>query len=224
MQRYSDPVRASRSSQLNPEEQLMKLYFAPNTRAVRTAWLLFELGIDFELHRFTRLGDPAMRSPEYRAINPNGRVPVLDDGDVRISESTAIAQYITARYGNGRLAPAASSPQFPVYLQWMHYGEGMIMAPMGNFVVETILLPPERRSEVHAKRALKLRGRVLRAVDQHRQDREYRVGDFTTADTITGHACLMSERMGVNLSEMPNLKAYVNRIQQRPAFVKAEAL
>ena len=73
---------------------MMKLYFAPNTRAERTAWLLNELDLDYELERY-RLGDKAMRSPEYLAVNPNGRVPVLDDGNVRITESTAIAQYLS---------------------------------------------------------------------------------------------------------------------------------
>lgn len=202
----------------------MKLYFAPNSRAVRTAWLLNELGLEFELARFEGLTDKALRSPEYRAVNPNGRVPVLDDGDVRISESTAIAQYLVARYGEGRLAPDIASPSFPVYLQWLHYGEGMIMAPMGNFVVETILLPPDRRSEVHAKRALKLMGRVLGAVNQHLEGRDYLVDEFTAADTITGHACLMSKRMGVDVSELPHLEAYLARLQARPAFVQAEAL
>ena len=82
-----------------------------------------------------------------------------------------------------------------MYLQWLHYGEGMIMGPMGNYVVETILLPEDRRSEEHARRALKLMGRVLQAVDTHMEGREYLVGDFTAADTITGHACMMCGRM-----------------------------
>ena len=202
----------------------MKLYFAPNSRAVRTAWLLNELGLDYELARFDSIVDKAMRTPEFKAVNPNARVPVIEDGDVRMTESTAIAQYLVARYGEGRLAPEVSSPDFPAYLQWLHYGEGMIMGPMGNYVVETILLPPERRSDEHARRSLKLMSRVLQAVDHHVKDREYLVGDFTAADTITGHACMMSERMGADFSEMPNLKAYVDRIQKRPALEKAQAL
>lgn len=198
----------------------MKLYFAPNTRAVRTAWLLNELGLEYDLERYA-LGDKAMRAPEFLAINPNGRVPVLEDGEVRITESTAIAQYLVARYGNGRLAPAADDPSFPVYLQWLHYGEGMMMGPMGNYVVEVILLPPERRSEEHAKRAQKLLGRLLVAVDTHLQDHEYLAGDFTAADTITGHACLMSHRMGIDLSQTPNVEAYVARLKARPALQAA---
>ena len=56
----------------------MKLYYAPSSRAERTAWLLNELSLDYELVSY-KLGDKAMRSPEYLAVNPNGRVPVLDE-------------------------------------------------------------------------------------------------------------------------------------------------
>ncbi|MEL6185042.1 MAG: glutathione S-transferase family protein [Myxococcota bacterium] len=202
----------------------MKLYYTPNSRAVRTAWLLDELGLDFEVVRFDSLLDPALRSSEYKALNPNGRVPTLVDGEVTINESTAIAQYIVARHGKGQLAPDVGSPDFPIYLQWLHYGEGMIMAPMGNYVVETIILPEDRRSPAHAKRSLKMMGRVLKAVDTQVEGREYLVGDFTAADTITGHACIMSARMGVDLAELPNLKAYIDRLEARPAFKKAESL
>ena len=201
----------------------MKLYFAPNSRAVRTAWLLYEMDLPFDIVRF-QLGEKAMRSPEYKAINPNGRVPTLEDGDVRISESTAIAQYLVARHGDGKLAPEADSPNFPVYLQWLHYGEGMIMGPVNNYVVETLFLPPERRSEEHAKRALRLMSRAMEAVDPHMAGREYLAGDFTAADTITGHACIVCERFGVDLSGLPNVKAYVDRLQTRPALQKALAL
>lgn len=198
----------------------MKLYFAPNSRAVRTAWLLYELGLEFEIERY-ELGDKKMRSPEYRAINPNGRVPVLDDGDVRITESSAIAQYLVARYGEGRFEPEVSSPDFPVYLQWLHYGEGMIMGAMNNYVVETFFLPPERKSQEHADRAFKLLGRYLLAVDVHMAGREHLAGDFSAADTITGHACLMPERFGIDLSEMPHLTAYLARLKARPALKRA---
>lgn len=201
----------------------MKLYFAPNSRAVRTAWLLEELGLDYEVERFA-LGDKAMRAPEYTSKNPNGRVPTLEDGDVVISESPAIAEYLVARYGNGRFVPAVDSPDFPVYLQWLHYAEGMIMMPMGNIVVETILLPPERRSEEHAKRALKVLGRMLHAVETHMDGREYLAGDFTAADTITGHTVLMCKRLNADMTGMDNLAAYMARLEARPALQKALAL
>lgn len=205
------------------EDTDVKLYFAPNSRAVRTAWLLYELGLEFELERY-QLGDKAMRGPQYRAINPNARVPVLDDGAVRISESPAIAQYLSARYGAGRFEPAVSSPAFPVCLQWLHYGEGMLMGPINNYMVETIFLPPERQSEEHARRAQKLMGRMMQAVDAHMEGRAYLAGDFTIADTITGHACYVTERCGVDLDALPHARAYVDRLLAREAFQKALAL
>ena len=200
----------------------MKLYFAPNTRAVRSAWLMYEMGIDFEIVPFT-LGDPAMRAPDFLKISPNGRVPVLEDGEVRIFESPAIAEYLVARYGSG-FAPDVSDPSFPDYLQWLHYGEGMIMGPVNNYVVETVLLKPERRSEEHAKRALKLMTRTVKVVDDQLQGRDYLVGDFTAADTITGHACMACKGFGMDLSGMPNLSAYLDRLADRPALQKALAL
>ena len=186
----------------------------------RTVWLLNELGLDYELERY-KLGEKAMRSPEYLAVNPNGRVPTLDDGDIRLSESTAIAQYLVARYGDGGLARGPDSPDFASYLQWLHYGEGMIMPPINTIVVETFLLPPERRSQPHADRALRLLTRTLGPVEAHLEGREYLAGTFSAADTITGHACIMAEKRGADLSDKPNLKAYNERLQARPALAAA---
>ncbi len=199
----------------------MKLYFAPNSRAVRSAWLLYELGLDFEIEKFS-LGDPRMRAPEFLAISPNGRVPLLVDGDVTLFESPAIAEYLAARYGDGKLAPTADSPDYPTFLQWFHYGEGMIMPPINNYVVETILLPPDRRNEDNAARALKLLNRTLGAAEAHMEGREFLAGAFTIADTITGHAIIMSRRLGANFSILPNLSAYADRLEARPAFKAAE--
>ncbi len=98
----------------------MKLYFAPDSRAVRVAWLLEELGLEYELERF-KLGDRAMREETYRKVHPIGRVPALEDGDVHLFESGAIVEYLLARHGNGQLRPGSDSADIPVYLQWLLY-------------------------------------------------------------------------------------------------------
>ena len=199
----------------------MKVYFAPNTRAVRTVWLLEEIGLDYELERFT-LGQKEMRAPEYTRINPNGRVPTLIDGDITLSESTAIAQYLGAKYAPA-LTPGPQDAHFAQYLQWLHYAEGMIMPPMNNFVVETILLPPERRSPEIAARAMKLINRTLAAAEARMAGRAFLAGDFTVADTITGHAVIMCRRLGAAFGDLPNLSAYADRLESRAAFQAAEA-
>ncbi len=200
----------------------MKLYFAPGSRAVRVAWLMEELGLSYEIERF-ELGQKEMRGPDYLAIHPMGRVPALEDGEITLFESGAIVQYILAKYGDGRLQPLVDDPEFANYLQWLHYAEGMIMPPMNSIVVETILLPPERRSEQHAKRSTKLLGQMLHAVNQHMEGRDYLARDFTAADVMTGHAVIMASRFGADLDDKPNLPPYIERLTNRPAFQAAEA-
>lgn len=200
----------------------MKIYHAPNTRSVRIVWLFEELGLPYELEKL-KLGDPGMRSPEYLRVHPMGRVPALQDNDTTIVESGAIVQYVLARHGNGRLAPDVSSPDYPRYLQWLHYAEGMIMPPVNIIVVETILLPPERRIQVNVDRATKLLSRMLSAVDAHLTEREFLAGDFSGADIMTGHACTVARRLGADVSDKPNVAAYIERLNARPAMQRAWA-
>ena len=201
----------------------MKLHFAPNTRAVRIAWLLEELGLTYELERY-KLGDPGMRAPEFLAVHPNGRVPVLEDGDVRLFESGAIVQYLLARHGNGRLQPAVEAPEFAPFLQWVHYAEGMLMPPINTIVVETVLLPPERRNETNVKRAKKLLGQMLATVDHALTGKDHLIGDFSAADVMTGHAVMTAAAFGADVSGMANIPAYIERLQSRPALQRALAL
>ncbi len=200
----------------------MKIYHAPNTRSVRIVWLSEELGLDYELERFT-LGDPAMRGPDYLRVHPMGRVPALEDDGVTIIESGAIVQYLLAKYGAGRLAPAPDAANFALYLQWLHYAEGMIMPQVNIIVVETILLPEERRNQVNADRAIKLVGRMLVAVEARLAGRDYLADEFSGADIMCGHACIVADRLGGDISDKPNLAAYIERLQARPALRRAWA-
>ena len=201
----------------------MKLYFAPNSRAVRIAWLLEELGLEYDVEKY-KVGDRALRTPEYYKIHPMGRIPVLEDGETRIYESGAIVQYLLARHGDGKFMPDVNDPSFPEYLQWLHYAEGSIMGQVNILVVETILLPPEKRNDVNVNRALKLLRVALGNVDNRLQDREYLTGTFTGADIMTGHACFGAMNAGTEIGDYEHLNAYINRLLKRPALEKARSL
>ena len=201
----------------------MKLYFAPNSRAVRIAWLLEELGLEYDVEKY-KVGDRALRTPEYYKIHPMGRIPVLEDGETRIYESGAIVQYLLARHGDGKFVPDVNDPAFPEYLQWLHYAEGSIMGQVNILVVETILLPPEKRNDVNVNRALKLLRVALGNVDSRLQDREYLTGTFTGADIMTGHACFGAMNAGAEIDDYEHLNAYINRLLKRPALEKARSL
>ena len=89
------------------------------------------------------------------------------------------------------------------------------MPPINYYVVETILLAPERRNEEIVARSLRLLNRTLGAAEAHMEGREFIAGDFNVADTITGHAVIMSRRLGADFSNCPNLCAYADRLEAR---------
>ena len=199
---------------------MLTLHFAPNSRAGRILWLLEELALPYELNRMD-FHPKDLKSEAHRARHPLGRVPVLDDGDISIFESGAIVEYILERHKNGGLKPAVASPWFPEYLQWFHYCEGMVMPPVNTIVVQTILLPADRRDEKVLGQAQRLLTKALAPVNDALAGREYLIGDFSGADIMLGHACFMSQRLGCVTDEMVHLMAYIARIAARPAFDKA---
>ena len=199
---------------------MLKLHFAPNSRAGRIVWLLEELSLPYELNRM-EFHPKDLKSDAHRARHPLGRVPVLDDGDVSIFESGAIVEYVMARYGDGGLKPAVEAPEFPEYLQWFHYCEGMVMPPINTIMVHSVLLPPDRRNPETLGQAQRLLGRAVAPVDAALEGREYLVGAFTAADVMLGHSLFMANRLGQVADELTNLKAYIERISKRPAFQTA---
>jgi len=201
---------------------MLTVHHAPNSRSGRIVWLLKELDLPFELNAM-RFHPEDLKSDAHRARHPLGRVPVLDDGDVRIFESGAIIEYVLARYGDRRLKPAVDSPEFPAYLQWFHYCEGMVMPPINTIMVHTVLLPPDRRDEKVLGQAQRLLGKSLEPVNEALEGRDYLAGDFSAADIMLGHACIMSGRLGLIGEDLPHLAAYVERLKARPACAEAFA-
>lgn len=199
---------------------MLKLHFAPNSRAGRIVWLLEELGLPYALNRMD-FHPRDLKSDAHRARHPLGRVPVLEDGDVSIFESGAIIEYVLERHKNGGLKPAVDAPEYPDYLQWFHYCEGMVMPPINIIVVNTLLLPPDRQDQNALAQAKRLLAKALAPVNDALAGKDYLIGNFSAADIMLGHACFMSNRIGSVSDEMAHLKAYVSRIEQRPAFQKA---
>ena len=199
---------------------MLKVHFAPNSRAGRIIWLLEELELPYEVNKMA-FHPKDLKTEEHRKRHPLGRIPVLDDGYIRIYESGAIVEYIIERHKNGGLKPDIHSDEFPQYLQWFHYCEGMVMPPINTIVVQTILLPEERRDETVLKQAKNLLTKALIPVDENLENKKFLIGDFSGADIMLGHACFMSNMMGCVTDNMVNLKEYVNLISERPSFKTA---
>ena len=190
--------------------------------------MLEECGLPYDI-KLVNLGENEQFTDSFLKISPNGRMPAIVDPDgpgrepISIFESGAIVEYILAKHGNGRMRPGEDSPEFPTYLQWLHYAEGMLMPHVNILVVETILLPEDRRNPVNIDRSKKQLTRMLGAVDQALEGREFLAGEFSGADIMSGHAATVSARLGGDISDKPNVAAYIKRLNERPGLIKAFA-
>ena len=200
---------------------MLKLHFAPQSRAGRILWLLEELALPYELNAMA-FHPKDLKSDEHRNRHPLGRIPVLDDDDVSIYESGAIVEYVLARHKEGGLKPSVESPMFPEYLQWFHYCEGMVMPPMNTIVVHTLLLPEDRRDPVVLGQAQRLLNKALQPVNEALEGRDYLIGDFSAADIMFSYGFELA-RYYVRFDEFPRLSAYWDRLKARPGYQRAKA-
>src|SRR5438270_1486422 len=109
---------------------MLTVHHLGKSQSERIVWLCEELGIPYELKCYARA--PLLAPPEYKALHPIGAAPVITDGELVLAESGAIVQYITSRYGAGRLALTDGHPHFAAFLYWFHFANGTLQARMGR--------------------------------------------------------------------------------------------
>src|SRR6478609_7091433 len=109
---------------------MITVHHLNNSRSQRVLWLLEELGVPYEIRRYERDTTTMLAPPELRAVHPLGKSPVITDDGVTVAESGAIVEYLVERYGNGRLVPAAGTPEKLRYTYWLHFAEGSAMLPL----------------------------------------------------------------------------------------------
>ncbi|HEX2795830.1 MAG TPA: glutathione S-transferase N-terminal domain-containing protein, partial [Immundisolibacter sp.] len=130
---------------------MLKLYGQYMSRAQRCLWTLEELGVPYE-HVKTNQGAGESRTPEFLKINPNGHVPVLQDGDFILWESMAIAMYVAKKFGPGSLWPASVEDEGRV-MQWALWASLEMEIYVVNYLRHAMLYPPEKRRPELAKEA-----------------------------------------------------------------------
>lgn len=161
--------------------------------------------------------------PDYKALHPIGSAPVVTDGDLVLAESGAVMDYILARYGNGRLVPAASDPDFPPYLYWYHFANGTLQPAMGrNMLLGRLKLPADNPVVIAMKERLE---RAFTLIEKRLGEAEYFAGSrFTAAEIITVFSLTtMRYFLPFDLAPYPNIRAYLARIAARPAYQRAMA-
>ncbi|MFO0687315.1 MAG: glutathione S-transferase family protein [Myxococcota bacterium] len=202
----------------------MRVHHVPGSRSCRVIWLLEELGgIEYEVETY-RLGDPRLRSPAYRALNPAGKVPTLEDAGVAFHESGAIVQYLLERHGRGRLEPAVASPARGPYLQWMHWSEASLMPPLGQINAHKFVLREADRIPAALDLARRQLARVVEQLDHALAGVDHLVEDrFTAADLMAGYGIALARLVGELPAGMAAVEAWFERLSRRPAFERALA-
>ena len=200
----------------------MKLYYSPQSRAVRPRWMLEEIGAPYELVRL-QLGTDN-KTPAYLKMNPNGTVPTLVDGDLTLFESAAICQYLADRFPDKRLAPPVGTPARGLYYQWIHYAMSALEPPLVTIFLHTINKPEAERIPALVSEARTQLKTVLGVVEQAVLGRTFILGDqFTTADVMVGSTLVWAQMMSLLSAERPATAAYLARLASRPASQRAMA-
>jgi glutathione S-transferase len=204
---------------------MITIYHLATSRSERVIWLMEELGLQYNLERFAR--EPNMMAPPaLREIHPLGKSPTIRDGDTVLVESGAILEYIIHRHGQGRLAVPVSSPDYPRYLQWMHFAEGSAMTQLLLNLFLGGMIPGVDQSSPMVAMMKERTTSMLRYIDDELRARPYFAGEsFTAADIMMTYPYgIVTGFLKPDMAQYPNTKAYLDRIGQRPAYRKAMAI
>ena len=198
-----------------PDE--LVFYTNPMSRGRIARWMLEEIGQPYrtEIIEF----GPAMKSPEYLAVNPMGKVPAIRHGDTVVTETGAICAYLADAFPQAGLAPEPGSRERGSYYRWLFFGAG----PVDGAIVNKSLgfePPPERQGMV----GYGTLAYVLNTLEKAVSASDYLVGDkFSAADLYLGAQLGWGMMFGA-LEKRPAFEAYWNRIKDRPAAVRAREI
>ena len=200
---------------------MLKIYHAPGTRGFRVIWLCEELDVPYQIVPVDMA--PAYRAtPEWRKLNPVGKVPVMSDGELTMFESGAMVQYVLDKYGNGKLRPAPKADDYGLYLQWIWFAEATFGRPLGEIVNHRREFKDNPLPDIVEE--MKDRSRLAAiAIDNALTGKEWIMGSaFSAADVMLGLTLRsFMKHMG---EELPGqLPAYRDRLAARPAYQAAIA-
>ncbi len=183
----------------------------------KVLWALAELGLSFE-RRNAGGSFGGTTSAEFKAMNPNGLVPVLRDGDITMFESNAIVRYLAARYGEGSLRPTEPKA-LALAEQWMEWTATTIAPHAGTVFMQIVRTPSDRRNEAAIAQSAQELGSRLPAVDAALAARRFLAGDqLSFADIPLGCFVWRLNQFDWPRPSLANLERWFLELQSRPAY------
>lgn len=201
---------------------MITLWHCVDARSFRALWALEEVGAPYRLEILPF--PPRYLAREYLEINPLGTIPLMIDGETRMTESAAICQYLADRYAGPPLAVLPDEPAYGAYLNALHFGEATLTFPQTIVLRYGLLEQPERRlPQAVADYARWTLGR-LKGLDRLMGGADYAAaGRFTVADISIGYAIMMLKVVKLFDQAPASLQVYYERLRERTAFIRAKA-
>lgn len=201
----------------------MKLYHCIGSRSTRVLWMLEELGLDYEIEVLP-FDAEALSSADCLQLEDRGRVPMLVIDSVTMYESLPIVRYLLEHYADDRLEPPRDSDEYGVFMRWTIFGEETLMGPVSKIARHTYALPEAQRDAAELKEGQRRFNYYAKTLEEALDEHEYIYDDeFTAADIMVGYALHVAAHAGALPADCPKLRAYYERIAERPAFRKATA-
>ncbi|KIO38011.1 glutathione S-transferase family protein [Shewanella sp. cp20] len=198
---------------------MITLYGTPRSRALRVSWLLEELGIDWQFH-FINFAKGDNRSEAFLAMNPSGKVPVIQDDELVLTESAGICQYLAEKYGKGQLLPTPGTPEAGHYHQWMSFIICELEQPLWTMGKHKFALPEAQRHPSILPIAVWEFDKAAALAENMLPDTPYLLGDeVSVADIMLAHTLMWATVFEQSIP--PKLAAFRDRMQRRPALASA---
>jgi glutathione S-transferase len=202
---------------------MLKIHHLCHSQSERIVWLCEELGVSYQLAKYTREPGTLLAPPELKALHALGAAPLIEDGDLLLAESAAIVEYIIEKHGGGRLKLGPEHPDYVAFLYWFHLPNGNLQPSISRVVyVNRLALPTDHPVQVSVQGRL---DGVMAFVDARLGEAPYLAGgEFTAADImIVVSLTTMRLFLPIDLAPYPNIRAYLQRIGERPAYRRAIA-
>jgi glutathione S-transferase len=201
---------------------MLHLHHCISARSFRPLWMLEELQLPYQLHMLPF--PPRAKARWFLDENPLGTVPLLVQGDVRMTESAAMCQYLAATHPDAGLDVAPTHPAYGAYLNWLHMSDATLTFPQTLVLRYGRFEPAERKQPRQKPARVVLHHLRLRAVESAVAHSEFLcAGRFTAADVAVGYALLLAQHLGLVPQFGPATLAYWQRLQERPAYQRALA-
>ena len=196
---------------------MVTLHHCVSARSFRALWMLVELGLPYELkmHPFP----PRVHAPGFLDVNALGTVPAFIDGEVRMTESSAICQYLASRHPWARMEVAVDEADYGAYLNFLHFGEATLTFPQTLVLRYAHFEPPERRQPQVVEDYARWFLARLRTLEPLLEREPFLcAGRFTAADISVGYALLLAGHLGFHERFKPAIRRYWDRLQAREGY------